>query len=127
MFELKVRKHFAALFLVSGIYLVLGFVLLINIGLLGGWQSGKLLGIISSYPNPGNMFIRFFILMLFFNIGAAYTMWRIRSRFKKLQDRPYEQLKMALISRVVVVAAISICSGLMLVIVDIFWAFFQES
>ncbi len=126
MFEAEVRKRFVALFILTGAYLLLGIILLTNIRLLGGWPAGSLYGVVFTYSAPGNAFIRFFTFMLFLNLGAAYTIWNNRSLFERHKDKPEEQFKLALISRIFVIATGVISSGLMLVIIDISWAFFSN-
>ena len=126
MFEIEVRKRFIALFIVTGAYLILGMIMLTNIRLLGGWPTGNLDGVVFTYGAPGTAFIRFFGVMLFLNLGAAYTIWNNRSLFERTKGKPEEQIKLALISYIFVIATVVISSGLMLVIIDISWAFFQQ-
>jgi hypothetical protein len=126
MFEAEVRKRFVALFILTGAYLILGIILLTNIRLLGGRPAGKLHGIVFTYSAPGIAFMRFFTFMLFLNLGGAYSIWNNRSLFERHKGKPEEQVKLALTSRIFVTATVVICSGLMLIIIDIFWAFFQQ-
>jgi hypothetical protein len=77
MFDAEVRKRFITLFILTRAYLILGIIMLTNIRLLGGWPVGNLYGVVFTYSDPGNAFIRFFTFTLFLNLGAAYTIWTI--------------------------------------------------